>query len=140
MRTFILLLVSVLLGASSQAEEINPPQVDYMLQCQGCHLADGRGAPERGVPAMKDTIARFVAVPGGREYLVRVPGASGSPLSDAELAAVLNWMIVSFGPAEQAAGFTPYTGEEVAAVRRPPFARVDALRKSLVEQFGAERP
>lgn len=140
MRTAVLLLASTLLVASSQAEERNPPQVDYMLQCQGCHLADGMGAPERGVPVLKDSIARFVAVPGGREYLVRVPGASGSPLSDAELAGVLNWMIVYFGPAEQAAGFTPYTGEEVAALRRPPLARVDELRKSLLQRFEAERP
>jgi hypothetical protein len=138
MRAAARVLVPLLLAGSAFAGERNPPQIDYMLQCQGCHREDGTGAPDQGVPSLKDSIARFVAVPGGREYLVRVPGASSSPLSDAELAAVLNWMIVSYGPAEQAEGFDPYTEEEVAAVRRPPLARVYELRQSLLERFEAE--
>ena len=47
----------------------------------------------------------FLTVPGGREYLVRVPGSAQSPLSDAELARVLNWMIRAFGPPAIAADF-----------------------------------
>ncbi|MGL6224155.1 MAG: c-type cytochrome, partial [Steroidobacteraceae bacterium] len=27
-------------------------QAAYMLGCQGCHLEDGRGFPQRGVPAL----------------------------------------------------------------------------------------
>ncbi len=134
----VVLLLAGLAGVAS-AESTNPPAIDYMLQCQGCHLADGSGAPDRGVPVLKGSVARFTAVPGGREYLVRVPGASGSPLSDAELAAVLNWMVVYFGPAEQARAFAPYTEEEVAAVRRPPYAKVEELRRTLLERFEADR-
>jgi hypothetical protein len=109
----------------------NPPRVDYMLQCQGCHLADGAGAPGK-VPPLKDFVGRFLEVPGGREFLVRVPGSATSPLSDARLAAVLNWIIGEFGPAEIAADFTPFTEAEVARVRRPPLVEVESTREALL--------
>ena len=101
------------------------PAVNYMLQCQGCHLPDGRGKPG-AVPDLKD-LGRFLSVPGGREYLVRVPGSAQSPLSDADLAALLNWMVRRFGPAQVAANFDPYTAGEVAGMRRPPLADVGAV-------------
>ena len=94
------------------------PETDYMLQCQGCHRADGSGFGE-GVPDLRDQIGRFLHVPGGREFLVRVPGSAQAPLSDAALAAVLNWMIERFGPAAVAADFRPYSAAEVAAARTP---------------------
>ena len=107
------------------------PQVDYVLHCQGCHLADGSGAPG-AVPTLRNSVGRFLQVPGGREYLVRVPGSSMAPLGDAELAAVLNWMIRRFGPAPIARDFRAYTPDEVAAIRRPPLTEVEALRRELV--------
>ena len=49
------------------------PHADYMLHCQGCHGPDGSGA--RGaVPSFRGEVAKFLRVPGGREYLLRVPG------------------------------------------------------------------
>jgi cytochrome c553 len=53
-------------------------QAAYMLGCQGCHLEDGRGFPQRGVPALNEFVGNFLKVPGGREYLVQVPGAAQS--------------------------------------------------------------
>jgi len=111
------------------------PEVNYLLQCQGCHLPDGSGKPG-AVPDLKD-LGRFLAVPGGREYLVRVPGSAQSPLSDADLAALLNWMVRRFGPAEVAATLVPYTAEEITAVRRPPLADVAATRAHLLAQLGS---
>ena len=35
----------------------------------------------------------FEHLPAGREYVMRVPGASNSALSDADLADVLNWLL-----------------------------------------------
>jgi mono/diheme cytochrome c family protein len=110
------------------------PRIDYMLQCQGCHGADGRGAPGT-VPSLEG-VGRFLAAPGGREYLVRVPGSSQSALDDAELAEVLNWMIREFDPRD----FTPYTGEEVSRVRRPPLDDVDAVRRGLLRELEAPSP
>ena len=71
------------------------PALDYALDCEGCHRADGTGTPG-SVPALRDSVARFLAVPGGREYLARVPGVAQAPLDDAALAAVLNWMLDHF--------------------------------------------
>lgn len=112
------------------------PRVDYMLQCQGCHLADGSGSAG-AVPDLRGSLGRFLAVPGGREYLVRVPGAAQSPLSDERLAALLDWMVREFGPAEAAAGLTPYRAEEVARWRAQPYAEVQTVRRELIRRIEA---
>lgn len=110
------------------------PRIDYMLQCQGCHLADGSGSPG-SVPALNDQMARFLLVPEGRDYLVRVPGSAQSPLDDDRLAAVLNWMVREFGPAEIAASTALYRADEVRRLRARPLADVDALRRALLEKI-----
>ena len=104
--------------------------VDYMLQCQGCHLADGSGAPG-SVPALNEFVGNYLLVPGGREYLIRVPGSALSPLSDARLAGVLNWIIRVFGPERVAAAFVPFSAEEVARHRNVPLTEVEPLRSEL---------
>jgi len=71
----------------------------YMMECQGCHLADGGGGIN-SIPALRNNVAKFPGVPGGREYLVQLPGVALSSLSDPDLTAVLNWMLTEFGPVE----------------------------------------
>ncbi|HXZ85471.1 MAG TPA: hypothetical protein VEI82_08275, partial [Myxococcota bacterium] len=83
-------LAAALLAASAPAHAGFTPEVDYALHCQGCHLADGRATPG-SVPALMGTVARLARVPGGRDYMARVPGVAQAPLGDAELAALLNW-------------------------------------------------
>ncbi len=112
------------------------PQVDYMLQCQGCHLSDGAGAAG-AVPSFVDFVGTFLAVPGGREFLVRVPGSSQSSLDDARLAAVLNWILTRFDPDSLGDDFVPFTEEEVARVRRPPLTDVETLRRELLSRMDA---
>ena len=130
--------LALLAAASARGAD---PRVDYMLQCQGCHLADGSGSPG-AVPDLRGSLARFPGVPGGREYLVRVPGAAQSPLSDARLAALLDWMLREFGPAEAAAGLEPYRAEEVARWRAQPYAEVQTVRRELLRRIepGSARP
>jgi len=113
------------------------PRLDYMLQCQGCHRADGSGSPG-GVPDLREHLGDFATMPGGREYLVRVPGSAQSPLSDGELAAVLNWMIRRFGSADAADGFVPFSADEVGRVRRP-LADVEAVRRGLLDRIAPAR-
>jgi len=124
-----LLLVS--LAAAGVAA--NTPHVNYMLQCQGCHLPDGRGQPP-DVPSFEG-LGRFLGVEGGREYLIRVPGASQSPLDDAELAELLNWMVKRYGPASAWQAAEPYTEAEVSALRRPPLAEVESVRRRLLREI-----
>jgi mono/diheme cytochrome c family protein len=133
--TAVVLLAAALLAAPGAAGA-ESPAMNYLLQCQGCHRADGGETPG-AVPPLAGLVARFTEVPGGREYLVRVPGSSQSPLDDSELAVLLNWIVQRFGPAEAAADCAPYTAEEVARVRRPPLTHVGATRLALLAQMEA---
>jgi len=114
------------------------PRINYTLYCQGCHLVDGSGTPNK-VPALKNEVGRFLLVEGGREYLVQVPGTSQSPMSDAEVAAVLNWILENFSPDQLPADFVPYTTQEVARVRPEPLANVSAVREELIAAIKQDR-
>jgi hypothetical protein len=112
------------------------PAVDYTLQCQGCHLEDGGATPGR-VPALSGSLLRFARVPGGRAYLVRVPGVAQASLDDAALAALLNWLLVRFASGSVPPDFAPYRAEEVGRMRRLPLLDVDGERRRLLGQESA---
>ena len=103
-----------------------------MMECQGCHGADGKGQNE-AIPALNHHMATFLTVPGGREFLVQVPGAAQAPLSDADTADVLNYMLKRFGPVDIAAKYPPYTTDEVARLRKTPLTEVKQRRAELVK-------
>ena len=63
-------------------------------------------------------MGKIVAVPGGRDYIARVPGASQAPVTDDELADILNWVLRQFNATTIPADFSPLTGEEVGKSRR----------------------
>ena len=124
------------LAAPAAAETVSGARLDYVLHCLGCHLEDGRGAPDR-VPTLEG-VGRFLRVPGGRGYLVRVPGVAHAPLDDAALAALLNWMLARFDPETHAApGFSPYDAAEVAQHRAAPLADAEAERNALLAALAA---
>jgi mono/diheme cytochrome c family protein len=129
-------LAAALIVAAAAAARAGEPSVDYALNCQGCHRADGAGTPG-SVPALAGSVGRFLRVPGGREFLVRVPGVSQSALDDASLAAVLNWILERFG-GEMPPGFARYEAAEVGALRRDPLTDVERMRAGLIEAI--ERP
>jgi mono/diheme cytochrome c family protein len=108
------------------------PQLDFVLNCQGCHRADGAGTPG-SIPPLAGSVGRFLRVAGGREFLARVPGVAQAPLDDAALAAVLNWMLGQYG--EPPADFVPYTATEVRSLRARPLVDVDTVRRALVEEM-----
>ncbi len=122
-------LVASFASATSQV------QSDYMLNCQGCHLPNGEGFPARGVPKINNHMGKFLSVEGGREFLVQVPGASLSDLSDERLAAVLNWMLTTFSADELTTAFEPYSPEEVKQLRQSPLTNVTELRSQLVKKI-----
>jgi len=106
------------------------PQADYMLNCQGCHLPDGTGAAGK-VPSLRTSLAPLARSAAGRRYLVQVPGAAQSALSDAELAQVPNWMVrnLSARPPPQ---FREFTAPEVGRYRASPLVAVRATRARLL--------
>lgn len=123
----------LLVSSCSWATE--PAQVDYMLNCQGCHLPDGRGFPARQVPDLRNQMGRFLSVPGGREYLVQVPGTAQTGLPDADLARLLNWMLGRFSAAQLPADFQPYSAAEVGLLRQHPLASPSAVQAQLLERI-----
>jgi len=126
--------VAAVLGARSV--RAYTPEVEFALNCQGCHRADGSGTPDT-VPALADSVARFLAVPGGREYVVQVPGVAQAPLDDAALAAVVNWMLERYDRAHVPKDFAPYSADEVGRLRRTPLVDVDAVRVRLMRSIEA---
>jgi len=112
----------------------------WTLNCQGCHRPDGTGSAGTA-PSLAGTVARFLSVPGGREYLGRVPGVATSPLSNADLSEVMNWMLWRFDKEHLPANFQPYTAAELGQLRTAPLRleasqmRAELLKKA--EQSGA---
>jgi hypothetical protein len=114
------------------------PAQDYMLYCMGCHGAEARGVPGK-VPPLAITLGRFMRTPEGRNYVLRVPGAANSVLSDAQLAAVLNWLAGRYGAAHEPQP-RPFTAAEVARVRHLPLADALATRRAVVHKLAATGP
>jgi mono/diheme cytochrome c family protein len=138
-RCWAALVVAVAVATQPTDALAGPPAIDYALNCQGCHLANGAGTPG-SVPALAGSVAKFLSVPGGREYLVRVPGVAQSTLEDAELAEVLNWMLARFDSEHVPAGFRPYTGDEVGRLRKNPLTNVVRVRSELLAPADPPRP
>lgn len=90
---------------------------DWMLQCQGCHGPNGEGLAKRDIPKLRNEVSKFLLVDGGRDFIVRVPGVSGSPLSDDRLADLLNWMLVSLDPNNLHDDWKNFSAEEVRSLR-----------------------
>lgn len=112
------------------------PAEDYALHCMGCHGANAQGVPGK-VPPLARSLAWFMTSAEGRRYVLRVPGAANSMLSDAQLAAVLNWVVAHFaadGPGIAAPGFAE---QEVTAVRHSPMADVRATRLAVLKGIAA---
>jgi mono/diheme cytochrome c family protein len=106
----------------------------WVLNCMGCHTATGGGIPGK-VPPLAGSLGYFEHLPAGREYVMRVPGASNSALTDAELADVLNWLLTTMNRDALPRDFKPYTAAEVAAHRRPAFADVATVRTDLIRKL-----
>jgi len=106
----------------------------YLLKCSGCHRADGQGATDAGVPPFPGFIAGLARDPGGRTYMLHVPGVAGSGLNDTDLAAVLNYLLDrwSAAPAADVRRFTP---QEVATLRAIAVNDIVSYRRTLAARL-----
>ena len=102
-----------------------------MLHCQGCHLADGAGVPGI-VPAMQNSVDRLLSTPAGRDFLVQVPGVAQAPLDDADLAELMNWLLLTMSTGQLPDNFQPYTENEVRQLRAKPLVDVSRVRAALM--------
>jgi mono/diheme cytochrome c family protein len=105
----------------------------YLLKCSGCHRADGQGAVDAGVPPFPGFIAELARDPGGRTYMLHVPGVAGSGLNDTDLTAVLNYLLDRWsGAPAEAQRFTP---QEVAGLRAIAVNDIVSYRRTLVARL-----
>lgn len=105
----------------------------YAVHCAGCHGMDGAGSKLGYVPDLRG-LGQFLRLPGGREFVIKVPGVMGSGLSDAQVAEVTNWVLGGIAAASRPQGFVPYDGSEVTRARSTPLVDVAAMRRQLVAQ------
>jgi len=132
----IAMLIAALSFAGPALAGGSPAEL-YTLNCWGCHKPRAEGIPGT-VPRLADSMADFLRVPGGREYLVEVPGVAASALSDAEIAQVLNWLLFTFNKAETPPDFKPYTAAEVAKYRPHQLIKITETRDDLVKRLKAK--
>lgn len=146
--TLVTAAAPLALGGPSSAPGAPPevrraPETNYMLHCQGCHRPDGSGLPG-AVPNLRGHVSVLLGSPEGRAFLVRVPGSANAPLSDRELAELLDWLVRRFDPAHLPADFAPYTAAEVARLRSQKLSKVseerEAILRSISESTRAASP
>lgn len=124
----IICLASVFLSSfNSQASDAKG---NYMLQCQGCHKANGEGILG-SVPNFHVSGSQILKIAEGREFFIRVPGSAYSPLSDQELTDVLNYIIEDIIAQKTIA---KYTLEEVSLHRTRRLVNVAETRQRIIEK------
>jgi mono/diheme cytochrome c family protein len=112
------------------------PQQDYVLYCMGCHGPQAEGVPSK-VPPLAHALGLYMRTPAGRNYVLRVPGAANSVLSDAQLAGVLNWLAQTFSAGELSSDVALFTTAEVTGLRHTPLPSVLATRREVVSALAA---
>lgn len=118
----------------------------YKTTCAACHQATGKGMPGTFPPLAGKSIPALLATAAGRNFVANVAlnGLQGSltidgktyngampaqkQLSDADLAAVLNYVATSWGN-KWPAGQKPYTAAELTKLRAKTITP-DAVLKS----------
>lgn len=102
-------------------------QFQWAMNCQGCHGPKGKGNASRDVPPLVELNA-FQKISEGREFLVRVPGVSRSPLNNSDLTDLMNWMVREMDPNFSEKEQILFTEQEVGRLRQKPL--LDEIRKT----------
>lgn len=124
------------LWSSANAQSLSRTQYNWMLNCQGCHGAEGK-ISAINTPVLYGNVATFLSVEGGREYLASVPGVVNAPINDAEKADLMTWMINILDPMHKPANFKPFTEEEMTKGRENPLLiRAPYKREELLAKMG----
>ena len=130
--------LALALGLARRARGIRPRRPSSTT-CSTARAATSRTAAARPARCRRSAgVGRFLRTSRGREYLIRVPGSAQSPLSDAALAALLDWIVVRFDPETAAAAASAASTRprsRAGAARRS--SEVDALRAALLRELSA---
>jgi hypothetical protein len=114
----------------------------YVLFCAGCHGMEGEGGGGGGgmkrIFPFPPAIGVFLNDSQGRVYLANVGGVTSAGMTDAETAAVLNYILLSFGQSSTPKTFVPYTPEEIRGLRESRVHDPLALRREIDERLEKE--
>jgi hypothetical protein len=134
-RGAIVIFALTLASVGSQAAE---PNYNYALRCTGCHTAEGV-SPELGrIPPLKGVVGHLVRTQESRRYLANVPGIVNSGLNNDETAALINWVVKTYGGKSVPQKWTPFDGAEIEALRRKPPPDIMAYRKEVRDRLKAQ--
>jgi cytochrome c553 len=134
--------IGVLAGAAPAAAPegngISRAAAGYLLNCGGCHGIGGKSS-DSAVPTLRGQVASFLCLPEGRSFIARLPNVAFAPLSDEDLAEVMNF-VVAFDDGNPPVGAVPYTRQEIAELRRRPLvgAQISSYRQDLVKRLISE--
>ena len=137
--TWVLRVLSVLASSLPLAAAAGDGRVPYLMGCVGCHGEAGVTMSQK-VPDLKDQIGYFLHLPEGRAYLVRLPNVAFAPISDKELADMMNYMVFTLGGSSAPKDARPYSAAEVGKLRKQPLTEVPLFqyRSELVERLIAD--
>lgn len=114
-------------------------RINYMLNCQGCHLADASGLAGE-VPRLKNFVGYFLHSGEGREFLIRVPGVATASLPDDELAELMNWLLETYSSEQLPEFFEPFSADEIAALRAKLESDPGATRSRILRDIAKVLP
>ncbi len=107
----------------------------YLLNCWGCHGSHGEGIKGTAPPLIG--LGDFLKASGGRAYIIEVPGVSLSPLNDAQIASVMNWVLENMSKNNLPPDFSPYSADEVHRYRAIRLGELSKTRRALLGQLVA---
>ena len=136
MRSVILALSLLAIQLPSAASEGGNGRLPYLMGCVGCHGEAGVTISQK-VPDLKDQIGFFLRLPEGRAYLVRLPNVAFAPISDKELADMMNYMVFTLGASSTPKDAKPYSAAEVGKLRKQPLTEIPLFqyRTEIVERL-----
>ena len=134
-KTVAFLLGLALTSFALSSESKQQPEINYLQFCQGCHRADGSGSRSNDVPDLRGSVGNFLYLKEGRDFLVQVAGVAQAPISDIELAELMNWTLHKFGASEMPDLFVPYDAEEVRKLRLNRPTNTAVIRNNLAQEL-----
>ena len=133
MRRVLFAIATAILAWAGAARAQQSPSNLYLLNCWGCHGSRGEGIKGTAPPLI--ALGDFLKAKGGRSYIIQVPGVSQSALNDAQVAAVMNWVLASMSKGHMPDGFSPYAADEVHRYRATRLDDLFKTRKEIIDKL-----
>ncbi len=123
--------LALVLATAAHGQE-RSAHANYVLLCSGCHNVSGQGSEQGGVPTFPGSVGKIAHSDRGRTYMMHVPGVVSNSMSNAEIAAVMNYILDTWASEE---GAKPFTAEEVTERRMAVIPDIVVERRELTYEM-----